>query len=443
MRRRSVRGVASTAADHRARGRERVIPGRPDLRAGSERAAPRTASSLKLLPPSPAGFGFWSGRPIPPLLRSLAGLVRETRPGRCGAWKAAEADRTVRAWAVSSSSCFPAYNEEENLPRLLADFASRAGAARAHEPRDRRGRRLAGLDGRDRRRVRGRRPVELVRLGQNQGPGAAFRAGFDAALAQCPTTRSSCTLEADTTSDLDALPVMLERAAAGADLVLASWVMVNVEPAPALPERGGRLRGPARARARGDDRLVVLPRLSRVRAARGVGSYGERWSRRPASPARRSSSRSCRSRRDASKRSRSTSTGTGGRGKSKMPVVATRSLGYWRMIAARSRSPEAGGAGMSSPAVAIVGGGILGMTAAYRLAQAGVPRRALRALAATSAAWSARSTSTASRSIASTTSILPTRRSRPRRSRRSSASATGCASGRRRSASTATAGCSR
>jgi dolichol-phosphate mannosyltransferase len=36
------------------------------------------------------------------------------------------------------------------------------------------------------------------------------------------------TLEADTTSDLDALPRMLERAAAGADLVLANWVMVNV-----------------------------------------------------------------------------------------------------------------------------------------------------------------------------------------------------------------------
>jgi dolichol-phosphate mannosyltransferase len=36
------------------------------------------------------------------------------------------------------------------------------------------------------------------------------------------------TLEADSTGDLDALPQMLERAAAGADLVLASWVMQNV-----------------------------------------------------------------------------------------------------------------------------------------------------------------------------------------------------------------------
>jgi dolichol-phosphate mannosyltransferase len=36
------------------------------------------------------------------------------------------------------------------------------------------------------------------------------------------------TLEADATGDLDALPLMLERAAAGAELVLASWVMSNV-----------------------------------------------------------------------------------------------------------------------------------------------------------------------------------------------------------------------
>ena len=36
------------------------------------------------------------------------------------------------------------------------------------------------------------------------------------------------TLEADTTSDLDALPEMIRRAYTGADLVLASWVMVNV-----------------------------------------------------------------------------------------------------------------------------------------------------------------------------------------------------------------------
>jgi dolichol-phosphate mannosyltransferase len=36
------------------------------------------------------------------------------------------------------------------------------------------------------------------------------------------------TLEGDTTSDLDALPLMLQRAAAGAELVLADWRMLNV-----------------------------------------------------------------------------------------------------------------------------------------------------------------------------------------------------------------------
>jgi dolichol-phosphate mannosyltransferase len=71
-------------------------------------------------------------------------------------------------------------------------------------------------------------PVELVRLDRNRGPGAAFRAGFDAALADIPDDGLVVTLEGDTTSDLDALPEMLERAAAGADLVVASWRMVNV-----------------------------------------------------------------------------------------------------------------------------------------------------------------------------------------------------------------------
>jgi dolichol-phosphate mannosyltransferase len=65
-------------------------------------------------------------------------------------------------------------------------------------------------------------------MGRNQGPGAAFRAGFDSALETCSDDALIVTLEADTTNDLDALPMMLERAQEGADLVLASWVMVNV-----------------------------------------------------------------------------------------------------------------------------------------------------------------------------------------------------------------------
>jgi dolichol-phosphate mannosyltransferase len=70
--------------------------------------------------------------------------------------------------------------------------------------------------------------VELVALERNSGPGAAFRAGFAAALAQCPEDACIVTLEADTTSDLDALPEMLQHISDGADLVLASWEMVDV-----------------------------------------------------------------------------------------------------------------------------------------------------------------------------------------------------------------------
>jgi dolichol-phosphate mannosyltransferase len=71
-------------------------------------------------------------------------------------------------------------------------------------------------------------PVQLVRLRRNSGPGAAFRAGFAAALASAPDDALVITLEADTTSDLDALPAMIAHAALGADLVLASWQMANV-----------------------------------------------------------------------------------------------------------------------------------------------------------------------------------------------------------------------
>lgn len=122
----------------------------------------------------------------------------------------------------------PAFNEEENLPRLIADLESRP---RLFPPKSRV---LVVDDGSEDGTAavvedyRGTLPLELIKLGHNQGPGAAFRAGFVAALEQCPEDALVVTLEADTTSDLDALPHMLERAAAGAELVLASWVMVNV-----------------------------------------------------------------------------------------------------------------------------------------------------------------------------------------------------------------------
>jgi dolichol-phosphate mannosyltransferase len=122
----------------------------------------------------------------------------------------------------------PVYNEEENLPRLIADFEERPwlfrGGGRLIIVDDGSTDGTADLVG----AYAGRIPIELVRLGRNQGPGAAFRAGFGAALDGCSDESLVVTLEGDTTSDLDALPLMLQRAAAGAELVLADWRMLNV-----------------------------------------------------------------------------------------------------------------------------------------------------------------------------------------------------------------------
>jgi dolichol-phosphate mannosyltransferase len=122
----------------------------------------------------------------------------------------------------------PAYNEELNLPRLFDDLEARPALFPPGS------RVIVVDDGSEDRTAElvenyvGPLPVELLGLGQNQGPGAAFRAGFAAALEQCPDEGFVVTLEADTTSDLDALPRMLECAASGAELVLASWTMHNV-----------------------------------------------------------------------------------------------------------------------------------------------------------------------------------------------------------------------
>jgi dolichol-phosphate mannosyltransferase len=122
----------------------------------------------------------------------------------------------------------PAYNEEQNLPRLFEDFERRP---ELFPP----GSRMVVVDDGSQddtagvvERYDGSLPVELLRLDRNQGPGAAFRAGFDKALETCCEESLVVTLEADTTSDLDALPEMLERARNGAEVVLASWVMLNV-----------------------------------------------------------------------------------------------------------------------------------------------------------------------------------------------------------------------
>jgi dolichol-phosphate mannosyltransferase len=135
---------------------------------------------------------------------------------------AADSAGTPFASAAPNVFVVPAYNEQENLPRLLADLERRPAL---FPP----GSRVVIVDDGSEdattalvRSYAGPLTVELVELGRNQGPGAAFRAGFAAALRGCPDDALVVTLEADTTSDLGRLPSMLERAAAGAELVLAS-----------------------------------------------------------------------------------------------------------------------------------------------------------------------------------------------------------------------------
>lgn len=116
----------------------------------------------------------------------------------------------------------PAYNEEDNVPRLLADLERRSdlwadggyvilvddgstdgtvAAAYAHE---------------------GDLPVQVLEAEQNAGPGKAFDRGFRRALTFAAGDELIVTLESDTTSDLDAVEAMLAAAREGADVVLAS-----------------------------------------------------------------------------------------------------------------------------------------------------------------------------------------------------------------------------
>jgi len=125
----------------------------------------------------------------------------------------------------------PAFNEEANVPGLLRDLERRPELWLG-------GRLILVDDGSSDATAAvaeawtGNLPVDVLRQVPNQGPGRAFDRGFRHALALAADGDRIVTLEADTTSDLDALAAMLAEATAGADVVLASvhagGEMINV-----------------------------------------------------------------------------------------------------------------------------------------------------------------------------------------------------------------------
>ena len=122
----------------------------------------------------------------------------------------------------------PAFNEEENLPTLFADLAEVRDLLGA-------GSRIFVVDDGSTDSTAalvasyaGDLPVELVRLAVNEGPGAAFRSGFQVALECADPDALIVTLESDATSDLGALRTMLGEIRRGADVVLADWQMIGV-----------------------------------------------------------------------------------------------------------------------------------------------------------------------------------------------------------------------
>src|SRR6185312_3566189 len=122
---------------------------------------------------------------------------------------AAALQRTARREPPQLLFVIPAFNEQENLPNLFSDLLATTALLGA-------GSRIFIVDygSADQtpaivRAYDGPLPVELVRLEVNQGPGAAFREGFRSALECAKPDALVVTLEADTTSDLGALPQML------------------------------------------------------------------------------------------------------------------------------------------------------------------------------------------------------------------------------------------
>jgi dolichol-phosphate mannosyltransferase len=170
----------------------------------------------------------------------------------------------------------PAYNEAANLPQLFQDLEQRQhlfpdGSALIVVDDGSADETAAVVSSYD-----GPLPVQLVRLEQNGGPGAAFRAGFHAALEREAPDALVVTMEADNTGDLDAVPRMLDRAREGADVVLASWVMHNVTASRRMLSAGAAffIRGALGVDAKTVSSFLRVYRADALRRAHDA--YGDR-----------------------------------------------------------------------------------------------------------------------------------------------------------------------
>lgn len=114
----------------------------------------------------------------------------------------------------------PAYNEAENIPRLLADLApvARNLGARVIFVDDGSSDGTADVIREHARDLH----FAIVSHTVNRGLGTAINTGIRAALGESSDDDAIVTLEADTTSDLTDLPKMMEEFDKGADVVLAS-----------------------------------------------------------------------------------------------------------------------------------------------------------------------------------------------------------------------------
>ena len=178
--------------------------------------------------------------------------------------------------AVPHLFVVPAYNEAANLPQLFQDLEQRQhlfpdGSALIVVDDGSADETAAVVSSYD-----GPLPVQLVRLEQNGGPGAAFRAGFHAALEREAPDALVVTMEADNTGDLDAVPRMLDRARDGADVVLASWVMHNVTASRRMLSAGAAffIRGALGVDAKTVSSFLRVYRADALRRAHDA--YGDR-----------------------------------------------------------------------------------------------------------------------------------------------------------------------